>query len=104
MSKKRIILISALVVFMLFFDFSLVDNNLSEGLGCGEYSPTHRTDKDLWIRNEVPGYSFRTGDWVLGEKIGVIKRNTQFQIKDTIIVGYTQVWLQICFQLPEGVW
>jgi hypothetical protein len=67
-----------------------------------DYTPTHKTEIDLWIRNDVPNYSFRTGEWILGKKIGVINKNTEFQALNQRTIGFTQIWLEIRFKLPDG--
>lgn len=101
MTRRSLIWAMCLVVFFILFEFSF-NKSYSEEPACGAYQPTHIANINLWVRNEVPSYSFKTGDWVLGEKIGVIKAGSKFQVKEEQIVGSTQVWLRICFELPDG--
>jgi hypothetical protein len=106
MRKKYTILIPLFILGMVLLDFSIVDRPYHVGRSyaqrCRDYNPTHRTAIDLWIRNDIPRYSFRTGEWVLGKKIGVIQMNSEFQMINSKTVGLTQVWMEICFKLPDG--
>ena len=106
MKAKYIILIPLVMFCVVFFNFSSEERASHIGKSyaerCSNYNPNYRTEIDLWIRNDIPRYSFRTGDWVLGKKIGSIQRNTEFQMIDSKTVGLNQVWMQICFQLPDG--
>jgi hypothetical protein len=69
---------------------------------CKDFKATHRTEIDLWVRNEIPNYSFRTGNWVLGKEIGLLKKGTEIQEIGREVVGFTQVWLCVCFKLPNN--
>jgi hypothetical protein len=99
------ILLTLFVIFLtVFLDFSVENTSLSTGASyaqCPNYTPTHRTEIDLWIRNDLPRYSLRTGGWILGKKIGLIQKHTQFQMIGSKVVGLTQVWMEICFKLPD---
>lgn len=67
-----------------------------------QFSPTHRTELDLWVRTEIPYYSFRTGNWILGKKIGILKKGTRISILQKEVVGLTQLWLEVQYELPNG--
>ena len=72
------------------------------GAEVAAFNPTHRTEVDLWVRNDIPRYSFRTGKWDLGQQIGFLPRGTQIQVSREEIVGFTQSWLEIHYKLPDG--
>lgn len=102
---KLIILTPFVILITVFPNFSVENHSFSTGKSyaqCPNYTPTHRTEIDLWIRNDIPRYSFRTGEWILGKKIGVIQMHTEFQRLGLKVVGLTQVWMEICFRLPDG--
>lgn len=69
---------------------------------CKNFKPTHRTEIDLWVRSEVPSYSFRTGKWILGQEIGMLPKGTEIQEIGREVVGFTQLWLCVCFKLPNN--
>lgn len=67
-----------------------------------QFSPKDRTAVDLWVRTEIPYYSFRTGNWVLGKKIRILKKGTKIAILQEEVIGLTQIWLEIQYELPNG--
>jgi hypothetical protein len=67
-----------------------------------DFKPTHELQVDLWVRKNVPNYSFRTGKWVLGEKIGLLRKGTPIQMIKKKIVGFTQLWMEVYYKLPDG--
>lgn len=67
-----------------------------------EFKPTHELQVDLWVRAGVPQYSFRTGEWVLGDTIGILKKGTKVRVLNETVIGFTQLWLEVEYRLPDG--
>ena len=66
------------------------------------FTPSYRTEIDLRVRAEYPYYSFRTGEWILGKSIGVIEKGTRIHVIQDKVVGFTQLWLEVYYKLPDG--
>lgn len=106
-SKLSLLFLTLLLVFIIEHlniipktELSQVTNSVAEN--APQFKPTHQAEIDLWVRADVPYYSFRTGQWILGQQIGVLRRGTQIQEIGRRIVGLTQVWLEVFYRLPDG--